>query len=482
MTTIRGHVIAGNFIIDTEPNEDLSTFPHVRVPDTVGPYIDYLFITFDRIDNQETDVSLVIRDRGCDMQDRGEEIFFKKIQPITCQGIFPELDSLLSAMIKDEVSDVLFYPFKTRKYGSAYMIRDNWIICLSGHITNIKFYYHCLENDDECAKESFVRQGRRGFEKTHLDNIINPDIPMRGLGVMSEQIEFPLNTARFGGRYSNEVLRRYGAFVSDITIRINWTEHSLYKNVIKLIRLLVGGMTIANLPPEFLELYYRYVSGFSPENLRNNKTSFYPINLKKIFGISSIALWRLDHHQVRIETEFNDKNVLDYDGELPDSEICKDYCGIYCNFQYTSDNDEIMSNKIDDVFSDSERYELVSAIRSIYQLESCEYRVESNKIIIPTISRGGEPASMEWILVSSDGTIEPECRFNGTTESEKPIHLEIEPEFIKAVHQPEQGRYLVMENCNIDGEIVLTSKTPVNKVSVFFSTKKYVTYYDGMMW
>jgi hypothetical protein len=484
MTTIRGHTITGNFIVDAEPNEGLDQSPHFRVSDTVGPYIDYLFITFDRFDRtdrgdcKETDIGLALRDSGCDMQDREDEIFFKKIQPITCQGLYPELDDLLSAMINDEVNDVLFYPFKTRKYGSAYKIRDNCVICLNGHVKNIKVYYHCLENN-ECAKESFVRQ-ERSFKKTHLDNIITSCNHVREF--MSEQIEMlPLTgKANFGCRSSDEVFR-CGPFVSDMTIRVNWTEHSLYEKFIKDITLQVGGIELAELPFEFLELYYRYVCGFSLQNCRHNKTSFYPINLKKIFGISSIALWRLDYHQVRIATEFNYKNVLERNEELPNSEV-RDY-SIYHNYQYTSDNDESTTHKSDDVVFERHKRS-VSAIRSIRQLDERNYRVEDNKIIISITPSCNDAEHVEWILVFADSAIEPECQINGTVNSEERVELEIEPEFIKAMHQPEQGRYLVMDNCDIDGEIVLTGTSLIKKienVSVFVSTKKYVTYYNGMM-
>lgn len=292
MSTINDYCLPKCKII--EPN-NLSTQYKIEI-DSNDDFIDYLFVEYTK--GYAEDVSMKVEHNGRDLQDAGDELFFTKLQPIACKGVFPEIDDLLEAIVTNKVTNLLFYPFKTNKWSPCLNMKDNPHVCLTlkGNVSMVKVYVHSLKKDNWNTKYFL-----------NSEEIYRNDIKY-----LDEQIQNPLNYGVYDyGRPAGTTLSRHNTCLNSINLRIDFKNHSLHKNLLNHLGIEIGGQSVTQVSVQFLELYHKYVNGYKPFHMRTCKSVIIPIDIRKIFGLNGIHLWKLGFHEVRLRTEIKNFDDLE---------------------------------------------------------------------------------------------------------------------------------------------------------------------------
>ena len=137
-------------------------------------FIEYILVV---LDVDLTNTNLKVQVNGQDMQQDSPAIYYQKVLPLECDGLYDgETNKLLESMVKNDVKNVFFLPFRTTKNGySLDMTPESTDNVLWTHNDNLTLCFRGLPSESHnkiiTIYQKFSKENSKNIEKINYSTI-----------------------------------------------------------------------------------------------------------------------------------------------------------------------------------------------------------------------------------------------------------------------------------------------------------------------
>jgi len=256
---------------------------------------EYLFIVIPRQLADGLRILLLPQLNGRDCTEQREFIFYNKIFPSECMKSYDdETNALLEGMVRNNMINILFFPFRFSKNEMPLIINDNDYLYITGNfgttLPEMDLYFKAIPR---CEKIQSIQTDFNAMTIYNFTNMCKKELIDQVMGGNSGynkkmNISIAHNGPIFSNLYLNIIKDRDTKFVRN------------YYKVIKELIIEIGGHIISKIPIDYIYLYWKIIKGIQLNNFSHNNTWIIPINIKELINLPFVSLGNLSHHEVRV--------------------------------------------------------------------------------------------------------------------------------------------------------------------------------------